>query len=81
MRKRSGAKSIKLKNDVRSAANRAGQIAICLARAPRPGRYRHGSKTPGDGTELISGIGDHQGYLETTLLLNSDAFDALLITR
>ena len=41
----------------------------------------HGSQTPDDGTELFSGVGDHQGYLETTLLLNSDAFDALLVMR
>ena len=47
-----------LKNDAGSAANWNGQIAICPFRVPHPGRYRHGSQTSDDGTELISGVGD-----------------------
>ena len=71
---------MRLKSDAGSAANRAGQIAICPARGNSDFTV-HGSQTPDDGAELSSVVGDHQGYLETTLLLNSDAFDALLVMR
>ena len=61
-----------LKNDAGSAAIGKWQITICHFVLSRPGRYCHGSQTPDDGTELISGVEDHHGYLETALLLNSN---------